>query len=91
MYWWQIYATVMAKEFVPDSLESSIHIADLWNKDFMDSLMPFSMVEEADESENPDFLTLDGNKIDLSKLSKTARAETIAKWQTNLKKGRKGQ
>ena len=76
-----------AKENIPDKLESSININDLWNKEFMDSLLPFSMEEEADESENPDFIFLEGKKIDLSKLSRTDRKEAISKWQSNLRKG----
>ena len=75
-------AVQKAKEDIPDILESKLSIDDLWNKDFMDSLMPFSNVEEADGSMNPDFITVNGNKIDLSQLSKTDRAETISRWQT---------
>ena len=80
-------AILKARENIPDKIESSMNINDLWNKEFMDSLLPFSTVEEADESENPDFVVLEGKKIDLSKLPKHERNETISKWQTSLRKG----
>ena len=51
-----------AKDSIPDKLDSTIGLNDLWNKDFMDSLLPFSTLEEADESQNPDFVTIDGEK-----------------------------